>query len=148
MDCLDDDSPSSACPVGRRRWVFNFQEWQPDDATWLRCMALLQPDERERIGKFRRGAGIVGRLNPEAKSSCIGQLLIQKLGSGDCGVPRDQVRIARSKTGKPFLDVSAVPSASPLLRTIVATDPSVATPVSAAEQIKTIQAEKDAYAEQ
>ena len=35
-----------------------------------------------------------------------------------------------------------------LVRTIVATDPSVATPVSAAEQIKTIQAEKDAYAGQ
>jgi len=36
----------------------------------------------------------------------------------------------------------------PLIKTIVATDPSVATPVSAAEQIKTIQAEKDAYAGQ
>jgi len=33
-----------------------------------------------------------------------------------------------------------------LAPTIVATDPSVATPLSAAEQIKTIQAEKDAYA--
>lgn len=32
-----------------------------------------------------------------------------------------------------------------LVDTIVATDPSVATPISAAEQIKTIQAEKDAY---
>jgi len=31
---------------------------------------------------------------------------------------------------------------------IVATDPSVATPVSTDEQIKTIQAEKDAYAGQ
>jgi len=35
-----------------------------------------------------------------------------------------------------------------LAKTIVATDPSVATPVSAAEQIKTIQAERDAYAGQ
>jgi hypothetical protein len=32
-----------------------------------------------------------------------------------------------------------------LAKTIIATDPSVATPVSAAEQIKTIQAERDAY---
>ena len=36
----------------------------------------------------------------------------------------------------------------PFVKTIVATDPSVATPVSAAEQIKVIQAEKDAYAGQ
>lgn len=36
----------------------------------------------------------------------------------------------------------------PLIKTIIATDPAVATPVSAAEQIKTIQAEKDAYAGQ
>lgn len=35
-----------------------------------------------------------------------------------------------------------------LAKTIIATDPAVATPVSATEQIKTIQAEKDAYAGQ
>ena len=33
----------------------------------------------------------------------------------------------------------------PLVKTILATDPAVATPVSAAEQVNTIQAEKDAY---
>jgi hypothetical protein len=33
----------------------------------------------------------------------------------------------------------------PLVKTIIATDPAVATPVSVAEQIKTIQAEKDEY---
>jgi len=36
----------------------------------------------------------------------------------------------------------------PLVKTISSTDPSVVTPVSADEQIKTIQAEKDAYAGQ
>lgn len=35
-----------------------------------------------------------------------------------------------------------------LAKTILATDPSVATPVSVAEQIKAIQVEKDAYAGQ
>lgn len=38
--------------------------------------------------------------------------------------------------------------AEPLIKTVLAADPSVATPVSAAEQIKTIQAEKDAYSGQ
>jgi len=44
------------------------------------------------------------------------------------------------------LDVSGRGNMLPLLRTIISADPSVATPVSAAEQIKTIQAEKEAYA--
>lgn len=42
-------------------------------------------------------------------------------------------------------DESRNTDALPLLKTILATDPTVATPVSAAEQIKVIQAEKDAY---
>ena len=46
------------------------------------------------------------------------------------------------------LDISGRGNILPLLRTVVATDPSVATPVSVAEQTKTIQAEKDAYAGQ
>jgi hypothetical protein len=43
---------------------------------------------------------------------------------------------------------SGNPAAVPLAKTIVATDPSVATPVSAAQQQATIQAEQQAYAEQ
>lgn len=44
------------------------------------------------------------------------------------------------------LDVSGRGNMLPLLRTILATDPSVATPVSAVQQTAIIQAEKDAYA--
>ncbi len=47
-----------------------------------------------------------------------------------------------------FLVIGEGSIVEPLARTIVATDPSVATPVSAAEQIATIQAEKAAYAGQ
>jgi hypothetical protein len=42
-------------------------------------------------------------------------------------------------------DVGGYTNQKYLVNTIVATDPSVATPVSQAEQIKTIQAEKTAY---
>lgn len=44
--------------------------------------------------------------------------------------------------------IMGYPDAGSLLKTIVATDSPVATPVSAAQQIATIQAEKDAYAGQ
>jgi hypothetical protein len=49
----------------------------------------------------------------------------------------------------PAIDGIYGPAEAELLaKTIVATDPSVATPVSAAEQLATIQAERDAYAGQ
>jgi hypothetical protein len=45
-------------------------------------------------------------------------------------------------------DIGGTLSQNPIVQTILATDPSVATPVSAAQQTATIQAEKDAYAGQ
>lgn len=63
---------------GKVRWAFNFDEWQPTEEEWQQALALVEPVERERIGRFKRPVNppLVGRTNPDAKSALIGKVTI------------------------------------------------------------------------
>jgi 4'-phosphopantetheinyl transferase len=52
------------------RWAIRVGQWQPNEAEWTRAAALIQPEEKERIGKFF--------FKKDAKSSMVGRLLIRK----------------------------------------------------------------------
>ncbi len=60
---------------GIARWVFNFTEWQPTEEEWQAALSLVEKEEQERIGRFRRPTlpPLVGRTNPDAKSALIGK---------------------------------------------------------------------------
>eukprot|EP01064_Diplonema_japonicum_P038145 TRINITY_DN9140_c0_g2_i1.p1 TRINITY_DN9140_c0_g2~~TRINITY_DN9140_c0_g2_i1.p1 ORF type:complete len:296 (+),score=47.90 TRINITY_DN9140_c0_g2_i1:60-890(+) len=76
------------------RWAVNFNEWDPTEEQWSNLLKILPEVEAHRIGKFNRGRGITGRLNPDAKSSLIGRLLIHIQGKGKPA--------SRTKEGKPY----------------------------------------------
>eukprot|EP00662_Eupelagonemidae_sp_cell21_P028249 gene28249-10156_t len=88
----------------------------PSQAEWDACLARVQPEERQRIGKFNRGGGNTGRVNPDAKSSLIGRLMIRKLCRCALGLRDDEVVLTRTKEGKPYLarDCDAAAAAPPL----------------------------------
>lgn len=103
--------------TGILRWAFNVASWDPSEAEWEKCMELLsgEPAEQERIKKFVRplkgGAKLVGRHNPDAKSSLAGRLLIRKAVTSQLGVPCNSTTVQRTRLGKPYV----VPTtASPL----------------------------------
>lgn len=96
--------------TGVLRWAFNVGSWNPSETEWDKCMSLLsgEPDEQERITKFVRplkggGGKLVGRENPDAKSSLVGRLLIRKAVQSQLGVPCDSATMRRTRLGKPYI---------------------------------------------
>eukprot|EP01065_Artemidia_motanka_P012824 TRINITY_DN17083_c0_g1_i2.p1 TRINITY_DN17083_c0_g1~~TRINITY_DN17083_c0_g1_i2.p1 ORF type:complete len:317 (+),score=81.64 TRINITY_DN17083_c0_g1_i2:46-951(+) len=85
------------------RWIFDFGKWHPTEAEWQSCLARVQPEERERICKFDRGKGCKGRLNPDAKSSLVGRLMMRKLCTSGLGLDDHLVELRRTEKGKPYL---------------------------------------------
>jgi phosphopantetheinyl transferase len=88
------------------RWYFNFEKWHPTEEEWQKCLSLIPADEQLRIGRFRiptSSGNIVGRHNPNAKSSLIGRLMLRKCAEEQLGLAtKDQVW-RRTTEGKPFL---------------------------------------------
>jgi len=52
------------------RWATRVGSWQPSEIEWTKAASLIQPEEKERIGKFF--------FKKDAKSSMVGRLLIRK----------------------------------------------------------------------
>ncbi|KAJ9473389.1 hypothetical protein DIPPA_28153 [Diplonema papillatum] len=82
-------------------WKFNFERWKPSDEEWSQLVDLLEPEEAARIAKFKRPGGVVGRLNPDAKSSLVGRLMLRSLTLSDEVLRPCCWR--RTKEGKPFV---------------------------------------------
>lgn len=105
--------------TGVLRWAFNVDSWDPSESEWEKCMGLLsgEPEEQERIAKFVRplkgGAKLVGRHNPDAKSSLAGRLLIRKAVQSQLGVPCNSTTMRRTRLGKPYVVPTAAVPASP-----------------------------------
>jgi len=87
------------------RWAFNFEEWRPTEEEWQQALLLVEPVERERIGRFRRPVNppLVGRNNPDAKSALIGRLLMRLLVHTELDIPYNEIVFARTKENKPYL---------------------------------------------
>ena len=51
------------------RLAFNFKKWQPTEHEWCNAIIQLQPEERQRIQKFR--------YRDDAKASLVGRLFIK-----------------------------------------------------------------------
>ena len=105
--------------TGVLRWAFNVDSWNPSESEWERCVGLLsgEPEEQERIAKFMRplkgGAKLVGRQNPDAKSSLVGRLLIRKAVQSQLGVPCNSTTVRRTRLGKPYVVPAAAASPFP-----------------------------------
>eukprot|EP01127_Copromyxa_protea_P024563 TRINITY_DN9745_c0_g1_i1.p1 TRINITY_DN9745_c0_g1~~TRINITY_DN9745_c0_g1_i1.p1 ORF type:complete len:294 (-),score=44.60 TRINITY_DN9745_c0_g1_i1:33-914(-) len=91
----------------RIRWAVNFEEWCPTQEEWQHALTFLQPEEVSRIGRFKRpiaaGVYLTGHENPDAKSSLIGRLLMRKVVHTICGLPYENIKMARTSKGKPYL---------------------------------------------
>jgi len=72
--------------------AFNIASWCPTQAQFGRAMACIQPDERERIRKFR--------YRSDAKASLIGRLLIRSWIWNT--FKSNSVTLSRTERGRPF----------------------------------------------
>lgn len=88
------------------RWAVNFEKWKPEQEEWDKILEIIEPEEKARILRFKRplnGTLITGRHNPDAKSACLGRLLLRMLVHKELGIPYKDIQFARTKEGKPFL---------------------------------------------
>lgn len=90
----------------RVRWAFSISNWFPSEEEWDSCLNLLEPEEMKRICSFKRPTKeglIIGRFNPDAKASLIGRLLQRKLVHSVLDIPYNEMKFARTKENKPYL---------------------------------------------
>ncbi|CAH1777189.1 unnamed protein product [Owenia fusiformis] len=82
--------------MSRLRWAFNCGRWSPSEAEWTMAAQCIQPEEKERIGKFV--------FKKDAKSSMAGRLLLRKVISETLNIPYKDVKLGRTPKGKPVLE--------------------------------------------
>ncbi|CAB3368132.1 Hypothetical predicted protein [Cloeon dipterum] len=75
------------------RWAVRAGPWQPTEAEWTKAASLIQPEEKERIGKFV--------FKKDAKSSMLGRLLIRKFLVQETGCLNSDLLVERDMHGKP-----------------------------------------------
>lgn len=109
-EAADPDSPAAAAaptlggkpadtPPNRatmRRWAVNVARWIPTQSEWLAAAATVQPEEKERIGRFV--------FATDAKLAMAGRLLIRRACRDVLGCSNTDLVLARTKERKPFLD--------------------------------------------
>eukprot|EP01116_Phalansterium_solitarium_P010162 TRINITY_DN2464_c0_g1_i3.p1 TRINITY_DN2464_c0_g1~~TRINITY_DN2464_c0_g1_i3.p1 ORF type:complete len:219 (+),score=9.76 TRINITY_DN2464_c0_g1_i3:113-769(+) len=92
---------------GSARWAIDFEVWKPQEEEWMHALSVLSVEEMQRIQRFRRPVGggkqIVGRDNPDAKSSCLGRLMMRHLVHEALQIPYEEIVFRRSKENKPYL---------------------------------------------
>ncbi|XP_021236241.1 L-aminoadipate-semialdehyde dehydrogenase-phosphopantetheinyl transferase isoform X2 [Numida meleagris] len=81
--------------MGGVRWAFPCAAWRPRREEWLLAARLVQPEEKERIGRF-----VYAR---DAKAALAGRLLMRKLIAEKLCVPWNEIHLQRTSKGKPFL---------------------------------------------
>ncbi|XP_070554089.1 L-aminoadipate-semialdehyde dehydrogenase-phosphopantetheinyl transferase-like [Ptychodera flava] len=86
------------------RWAFKFGSWKPTRAEWIQAAQCIQPEEKERIGKFV--------FTKDGKAAMAGRLLLRKAVADTLQIPWHEVKLARTDKGKPYL-VNAVPNFFP-----------------------------------
>ena len=81
--------------MGSVRWAFNVAAWSPSRAEWSAATRAIQPEEKERIGRFH--------FRGDARASLAGRLMLRRLLCRHAGLPWSQLRLQRTEKGKPFL---------------------------------------------
>ena len=90
--------------AGVFRWAFDTAAWEPTQEEWTRAAQCVQPEEKERIGKFM--------FKEDAKLAIVGRLLLRKAASAMLAVPSSTLELGRSKRNKPYV-AKPVSSSSP-----------------------------------
>ena len=78
------------------RWAFNVAAWSPGRAEWSAATRAVQPEEKERIGRFH--------FRGDARASLAGRLMLRRLLSSHTDLPWSQLRLTRTEKGKPVLE--------------------------------------------
>lgn len=84
-----------AAMEGSVRWAFNTRRWRPCAKEWAAALALVQSEEKERIGRFM--------FRRDAKSALVGRLLLRKLATEVLGIPWSVAAFERTEHGRPCL---------------------------------------------
>lgn len=82
------------------RWAFNTRLWTPSKGDWMTALSYIQPEEKERIGKFV--------FKKDAKSSMAGRLMLRKLVTEMLGLSWSCATFDRTDKGRPYL-VNSLP---------------------------------------
>lgn len=77
------------------RLAVKAKAWNPSQVEWTLAAQCLQPEEKERIGKFV--------FRKDAKSALVGRLLIRCVVSSMLGIPYRCVKLGRTEKGKPYV---------------------------------------------
>ncbi|XP_015707709.1 L-aminoadipate-semialdehyde dehydrogenase-phosphopantetheinyl transferase [Coturnix japonica] len=77
------------------RWAFPCSAWRPRRDEWLLAARLVQPEEKERIGRFV--------YTRDAKAALAGRLLMRKLIAEKLCIPWNEIHLQRTSKGKPYL---------------------------------------------
>ena len=78
------------------RWAFNFSKWEPSEKEFLLASSCLQPEEKERIGRFV--------FKKDARASLVGRLLIKKFIHEIAEIPYNSIKLTRDSNNKPIWD--------------------------------------------
>lgn len=82
------------------RWAFNWKNWFPSEKEFSRAITCVQPEEKERLGRFV--------FRKDVRASLAGRLLLRKFVSDNSLVPYNQIVFARDEHQKPFLKNNTV----------------------------------------
>jgi len=92
------------------RLAVNFEAWSPSETEWQDAINLIEqsePEEVARILRFKRlmldGSSVVGRFNPDSKSSLLGRILLRNTIFHELGIPWNEIHFGRTDKGKPYL---------------------------------------------
>uniref|UniRef100_UPI00358F76AE L-aminoadipate-semialdehyde dehydrogenase-phosphopantetheinyl transferase isoform X3 n=1 Tax=Myxine glutinosa TaxID=7769 RepID=UPI00358F76AE len=113
--------------MGSLRWAFSTTSWQPSYSEWLLAARCVQAEEKQRIGDFvfacdAKAAMLASPAPSETRSGqqdyilprqprpysrlvvCqAGRLLLRKLITEVLGLPWNEIRLVRTKRGRPML---------------------------------------------
>ena len=77
------------------RWAFPCGKWQPTEKEWTLSASVIQPEEKDRIGKFV--------FQKDAKSAMAGRLLLRKAVCDSLNLRWNHIKLERTEKGKPYL---------------------------------------------
>lgn len=78
------------------RWAFRCGKWRPTPEQWTLAAQCIQPEEKQRIGKFV--------FQKDAKPAMCGRLLLRKVIGESLSIPYREIQLSRTEKGKPFLE--------------------------------------------
>jgi len=84
-----------AAPAGVHRWIVDISTWDPGDAEWQLLLSLLPEVDSTKVMKFIYKA--------DQKRALVSRLLQRRVCHEGTGLPYADVRIDRTKGGKPFM---------------------------------------------